>query len=304
MRLQFYVDIDIRIKITEQEDAFMKKIILTCILFGMVSSVTIAQDDIYFVPKKGMKETRQDIQFVTSGGNLRNVDEYNRRGDFKSTYYNLNNDSLLVDVFSLDTGEYADSLKTEYDVGTYDLEEEYACSRRMNRFDDFYWYDPWSVYWHRPYYIYGSPYWHAYYGWYDPWFDPWYYGWYRPWGYGWYYPAYRPVSYYYGGITGTSNHGFVDYGHGGNVNRGFSGYRGTGNRTNSDNNFKGKRYNTDRNDNFNANHNSNYNRPEIQTRPSFNNGGNFGGNRGGGFSGGGSFGGSRGSGGGSFGGRR
>lgn len=272
-----------------------------------MSSVSFAQDDMYFVPKKSSNEAKIETPSVTYSGSLRDVDEYNRRGSFRSEYYALDNDSTGNDVFQFEPGIYADSSFVEANAEQYGSEDDYIYCRRMSRFDDFYWYDPWYYGWYGSYW-YGSPYWYARYSWYDPWYDPWYYGWYRPWGYyGWYYPGYWYGSYYrpYRGITGTRNHGRVNYGYAGNSNGNFRGYRGNNNRTNSSN-----RYNdSDRNNNYNnnkfrGNRNNSYSRTETQSRPSYNSSSSFGGNRGSSFSGGGSFGGSRGGGGGSFRGRR
>lgn len=294
-------------KIKKQEVHDMKKIFFITLVLGMISSVSFAQDDMYFVPKKSSKETKKEFTPVTHSGSMRDVDEYNRRGGFKSTYSALDNDSTSNDVIHFETGTYADSLSIGEYAGQYETEDDYAYCRRMSRFDDFYWYDPWYCGWYGSYW-YGSPYWHAHYGWYDPWFDPWYYGWYRPWGYyGWYYPGYWHGAYYrpYRGITGTSNHGRVNYGYAGNAGGNFRGYRGTNNRTGNNNRYDNSdRNNNYNNSNFRGNRSNSYSRPDTQTKPSYSTGSSFGGNRGGGFSGGGSFGGSRGGGGGSFRGRR
>ncbi len=277
-----------------------------------------AQDDMYFIPKKTEK-TKIAVERQSDYGvehNYRDVDEYNRRPSYGSSYYELGSDSTANDIISFEPSAYRDSLESYGAEGGGD--DDYTYSRRMNRFDDFYWYDPWYSSWSYGPYWYGRPYWAGYYGWYDPW-----YGWYRPWGYGWGHYYYRPVvSYYrpYYGITGTSNHGRVTYGrHGGSSN--FSGYRGnrpssgnarngrfsgSRNRTTNSLNRDNNRFNNG-NNRFNGNRRNDYDGFEMQSRPSFNtNRGSFGGNRGGSFSGGsrggGSFGGSRG--GGSFGGRR
>lgn len=285
----------------------MRKFIYVSIILGFMSSVTHAQDDMYFVPKKGSKKPVSEVYAETNTGCSRDIDEYNRRGNFRSTYYNLGSDSTSADVFQFEPGTYADTLYADNAGRHYSSDNDYEYSRRMSRFDGFYWYDPWYSGWYGPY-GYGWPYRYSYYGWYDPWYDPWFYGWYRPWRYyGWYYPGYWHGGYHYayGGITGTRNHGNVNYGQGSSANRSFRGYRG-----NSDRNGRGNRYdNADRNNsynrnNFRGNRDNSFNNSDFRQSPSFNTGGSFGGNRGGGFSGGGSFGGSRGGGGGSFGGRR
>lgn len=290
----------------------MKKNILALFLLGLISSGAYAQDDMYFMPKKTEKVVKEVAPVEPYYENRMDVDDYNRRGFFGNQGYALSSDTTANDVINFSTSDSLDAagyagVGDEYDEG-YNPEDDYVYSRRMSRFDDFYWYDPWYYGWYGPYW-YGSPYWYAYSGWYSPWYDPWYYGWYRPWGYGWYYSWYRPVSYYrpYRGITGTSNHGRVSYGYTGSANKNFRGYRGTTNRLNNNRSYNNNKYNNSNKDynRFNGNRRNNFENRNTMSRPSYNNNSSFGGIRGGGSFGGGSFGGSRGGGGGGhFGGRR
>lgn len=290
----------------------MKKNILALFLLGLISSGAYAQDDMYFMPKKTEKVVKEVAPVEPYYENRMDVDDYNRRGFFGNQGYALSSDTTANDVINFSTSDSLDAagyagVGDEYDEG-YNPEDDYVYSRRMSRFDDFYWYDPWYYGWYGPYW-YGSPYWYAYSGWYSPWYDPWYYGWYRPWGYGWYYSWYRPVSYYrpYRGITGTSNHGRVSYGYTGSANKNFRGYRGTTNCLNNNRSYNNNRYNNSNKDynRFNGNRRNNFENRNTMSRPSYNNNSSFGGIRGGGSFGGGSFGGSRGGGGGGhFGGRR
>lgn len=290
----------------------MKKNILALFLLGLISSGAYAQDDMYFMPKKTEKVVKEVAPVEPYYENRMDVDDYNRRGFFGNQGYALSSDTTANDVINFSTSDSLDAagyagVGDEYDEG-YNPEDDYVYSRRMSRFDDFYWYDPWYYGWYGPYW-YGSPYWYAYSGWYSHWYDPWYYGWYRPWGYGWYYSWYRPVSYYrpYRGITGTSNHGRVSYGYTGSANKNFRGYRGTTNRLNNNRSYNNNRYNNSNKDynRFNGNRRNNFENRNTMSRPSYNNNSSFGGIRGGGSFGGGSFGGSRGGGGGGhFGGRR
>lgn len=290
----------------------MKKNILALFLLGLISSGAYAQDDMYFMPKKTEKVVKEVAPVEPYYENRMDVDDYNRRGFFGNQGYALSSDTTANDVINFSTSDSLDAagyagVGDEYDE-SYNPEDDYVYSRRMSRFDDFYWYDPWYYGWYGPYW-YGSPYWYAYSGWYSPWYDPWYYGWYRPWGYGWYYSWYRPVSYYrpYRGITGTSNHGRVSYGYTGSANKNFRGYRGTTNRLNNNRSYNNNRYNNSNKDynRFNGNRRNNFENRNTMSRPSYNNNSSFGGIRGGGSFGGGSFGGSRGGGGGGhFGGRR
>lgn len=297
----------------------MKKFIFVLIFLGTVSIGVQAQDDMYFTPKKSSKDVKETAPVIYDD-NPRDVDEYNRRGQFRSNYYSLDNDSAAADTFVM----LPDSSAVDEDGMYYAPEDDYTYSRRMSRFDDFYWYDPWYYGWYGPYW-YGSPYWYSHYGWgwYDPWYDPWYYGYYRPWGYygwggwhhvGWEYAYHRPYS----GMTGTRNHGLVSYGNGrGYVGRSYRGSRGDNNsNVYSGGSYRGNRsnvsrYNSTRSNNNNTNSNyrssrSNGYNQSSSSRQSYGSGSSsFGGGHSGGFHGGGSFGGGRsGGGGGHFGGRR
>lgn len=295
----------------------MKRIVLFSVLFGFLSSGAFAQDDLYFTPKKVDKEevvNHEDSPTVVYySGSSRDVDEYNRRGQFADSFA-YDSDSLQSDVISLDVDSVyiVDGGAAAEEDYSYDTDDDYAYSRMMSRFDGFYWYDPWYYDWYGPYGWYGRPYWYAGW-WYDPWYDPWYYGWYRPWR--WWYPSYY-VSYHrpYHGVTGTMNHGRV-YGHGATTTGQFRGSRSGGNRYNNNRrtynrnnngtNSTTNRFRGTRQDNFNnRRNNQNFNnRQNTQSRPSFNGSRSFGGSRSGGsFRSGGSSGGSRS--GGSFRGRR
>jgi len=199
----------------------MRKFIFISLLFSMVSTWAVAQDDLYFTPtKKDKKEVREYQTPVKSTGCNRDVDEYNRRGNFRSRYNVIDSDSTGNDIIDFVAGTPADSVQY-YSGGNYDDDDDYTYSRRLNRFDDYYWQDPfyWDMWYGNPYwynnaYWYGIPYWYARYGWGG--YVPWYYGgWYRPYYYGWggwyspshhYIIAYRPGG---GRFTGTNNHGLI-----------------------------------------------------------------------------------------------
>ena len=243
----------------------MKKLVLLTILMGVLPLSMMAQDDMYFTPKKGAKEVKSaavskvnDDKPVYHSGSNRNVDEYNRRGKFGSYFEKIGTDSLGNDIIEFhSSAEDLDTLAVyPYESVQYDPEDDYTYSRRMNWFDDFYWYDPWffrySAY--SPYFYGHWGLWDPfYYSWYDPWYSPYYYGWYGPWAYNWYGPGwggygrYRMYhgwglpSYHYsygGGVSGTRNHGYVGRAGSRNSNvtagRGhFGGYRGNGQTTRS-----------------------------------------------------------------------
>ena len=277
----------------------MKKIVFVTTFVSLLPHDIIAQDDMYFTPKKADKTETVQEQPKMYTGSFRNVDEYNRHGRFAGVSQEVDLDTLYSDVvfFDADTSTVAGDTILVGDVTdaadyAYDPSEDYEYSRRLSRYDDYYWHDPWYYGWYGygPYW-YGSPYWYAGW-WYDPWYDPWFYGWHRSWG--WYYSWYWPVSYHrpYYGVTGTSNHG-RPYRHGSVGSGNFKGYRGTNNRVSSNrNNYDRDNNRTNYSNRFRGNRQNNFNRNNYQSRPSYNN--SFGGSRSGGsFRGGGSFGGSR-----------
>ena len=207
----------------------MKVLHLTLLLVLGLSVTVHAQDvddDMYFVSskKKAAKavvkvprtystssshsawdNSDSDADYHT--GQLRDVDEYNRRGrgaDSSQVVARLVNDTLYV--YSNDsTGQQVRSYGNEYDsANRYYDEDEYIYAVRLGRYHSVHIIDPW--------------YWDYTYGWYDPWYDPWY-GWYAPyyrpgfywgwyhrpgwsfsWGYGPYYPHYH-YPHYHGGYV-------------------------------------------------------------------------------------------------------
>lgn len=230
----------------------MKRVVLLSVLFGTLPLASMAQDDMYFSPSK--QSTPSDVRYESDrakstyySGIEKSNDEYNRRGQFGSIYKKVGVDSLGNEIFmSRRPTLHGDTIVLDTIYGGLirqtDTDDDFAYSRRLSRFDDYWggWYDPWyygrtSFYpgWGMSYYS----------GWYDDWYDPWYYGrypyygvypyysyygsypyygssfyygyagygWYSPWTryYGWGYPyyAYRPRGYYYSGEhTGTANH--------------------------------------------------------------------------------------------------
>ena len=285
----------------------MKKVVLFAVLFGMLPGSMLAQDDLYFTPKKQSKveSTVEDLtkeEPTYYSGSDRDVDEYNRRGKLSSYYQKIGEDSLGNDiiVFHAGDGTYDVSKPDTVYRGSgsyYDNSDDYAYSRRMSRFDG--WYDPWF-------------YSHSYYPWYDSWYDPWYYGygyygwrwrygWYAPWYYGYYgwgYPYYRygwgyPGVYAYNYRPGTHRHRFPRA----TTNNGSR--HSFGNRAGSTRSYGNRTYgNTNRG--WNNHSNSTWSSPS-RSSGSFGGGSFGGGSRGGGFGGGSR---SGGGGGGHFGGRR
>lgn len=322
----------------------MKRLILLSALAALGLNA-MAQDDLYFNPKDEPKQQERPegcpeghrpdgVRPVDPwrGGCPRDVDEYNRRGKLTSHYQKIGTDSLGNDIIQFQTGDgtypdYVAETDTVYPGSAVygDGEDDYAYSRRMSRWDD--WYGPYDIYyasrWGWPYYgPYGRYYdpWLADYYWTSGWGWPYhygwggYYGWYNPWYYGgWGWPGWGG-HYHHGGIAGTMNHGTPVRRGTNNAFGNFGGRRTTGQTTAGANRvsrfggrtgaqatgtFGGQRRTTTTQPNRTYTPNRTYS-PSRST-------GSFGGSRGGSFGGargGGSFGGGSRGGGGSFGGRR
>ena len=182
----------------------MKKLLLLTVLASALPMAMQAQDDdLYFSPKKVAQESSvEDHTPAYYVGSNRSVDEYNRRGMFRSKYQPIGSDSLGTVYGILPDTTYIDT--TLYNKGRMQWDDDdYAYTRRMSRWDGFY--DPWFYSywgpgrygWYGPRYGYGP--WYA--GWYDPWYNPWYDPWYYGYGYGYgwgWYGAYSPWYYGYG----------------------------------------------------------------------------------------------------------
>lgn len=184
----------------------MKKLIFLTLIAGLIPIAIQAQnDDLYFTPSKNVdKQTtprsneRSKVSSDYYSGSLRDVDEYNRR-PVHSYYETTSKDSLGNDIIEFHSGLEDEKYITS--GSEYDMESEYAYSRRMSRFDDYLWHYPW----HGGYYdYYGySPYWYlrrgGYFRWYGYYglYDPFFYDWRYPYGY-WYYPYWGYHRYYDG----------------------------------------------------------------------------------------------------------
>ena len=108
----------------------MKKLVLLSVLFGALPISMMAQDDLYFTPKKSDKTVKStptpkvesEAPTYYSGSN-RNIDEYNRRGKFGSYFEKIGTDSLGNDIieFHSSAEDVTDTLavypgtKVEYD---------------------------------------------------------------------------------------------------------------------------------------------------------------------------------------------
>lgn len=229
-------------------------------LLGISASVYSQDfdDDMYFVSSKKKTSKTSNTNVVSSKiakqaeidsysdvdyhtGQLRDVDDYNRRGNAVNgqVIARLVNDTLYIT--SLDStdqqqtyvygNEEGGSSNYYEDENYYD--DDYYYASRLGKYHSVHFVDPW--------------YWDYCYGWYDPWYDPWY-GWYAPyfrhgyyswydWGWGWHhYPTWGiswsyPV-YYHGPVYHSGNITYrpanVTYRDGG---RRMGGYVSRGNRT-------------------------------------------------------------------------
>lgn len=213
----------------------MRRIVLASMLFALMPWLAMAQstDDLYFIPKKEKKtEASQKVGVVPKEvsnktvnelpsntaivvkdvkGNVRDVDEYNRRYTSRDNTFSYENDTLYIEEKPYgERGEWVNGFQGS------DMDYEYAM--RLVRFRNpryaipisspLYWdvvygafpsWD-WNVYddgmyayifptytnrlwwdWRWSYGFYG-PGWGWYSSWYSPWYSPWYYGgWYSPW---------------------------------------------------------------------------------------------------------------------------
>ena len=221
----------------------MKRVVLFLIIsfshFLILQSV--AQDDMYFVPKKSKKTkttkvvnqksetlvdyTNTDTEYYS--GNLRDVDEYNRRGGSSR--------NLLVmtptDTFEIDGDDLQKDDKGNYILGSGNNKSKKS-ARYDDRYDDYYLDD--YIYSARLARFHGFVY--PYYAWYDPfyydpfyytswYYDPWYYGTYWGWYGGWhgYYGWHSPWYY-----SSWHHHPVYTTHTGGYTHRGFNGGRGYG----------------------------------------------------------------------------
>ena len=221
----------------------MKKSFILSVLALALPLIVVAQDDVYFTPKKVEKSAKAATPVVPVKENAAttispirenatDVDVYNRRG-LRSHYEKIGTDSVGNDIVELDLGGVNANDTIYYGAEGYpSFDDDYEYTRQLSRWDGLY--DPFLYgrsWWH-------SPWWYARYGWYDPWFydyywyDPWYYGSWYGWGYpyygyygswyGWGYPYYGYYGYYgwgypyrgyygtyYAGTTGTAHHGYA-----------------------------------------------------------------------------------------------
>lgn len=272
----------------------MKRFILFSLMAAALPLSMMAQDDVYFIPsKQSVKnvEVQVDDSPTYYSGIGKNDYEYNRRANLQGFYKKIGRDSLGNDIVEYRTNDGMSRIDTIYQFDRYyeNNSDDFAYSRRMGRFDDFYGY--------RNYWDYGYPavgvyasvgYWSP---WYDDFYDPWYYGyrgyygWGSYYGYGGYYGWYNPWRYNYGWGYPYYGYGYPYYGYGypyyGNRYYGYyNGHTGTGNHFGRNNNYSGQTYRNNSNRVFGnmnqrssrfGNNNSNYNSRNTYNNSRFGN---------------------------------
>lgn len=197
----------------------MKKLFLISMVMSVSLQMMAQDDDLYFVPKRDASVGAHKETYYS--GIDRDVDEYNRRGQFRKSSVEENGSDVIS--FDGEEGVYPDSLDNADKSPKYSRrhrgyryydDDDYYYSRELSRWYGFY--DPWFYglgYWGPYYRGYGwySPYYSSWYGYYNPWYYPYYsswYGYYDPWYYGYYGGWYSPR--YYGGYY--SNYSRRNYG--------------------------------------------------------------------------------------------
>ena len=237
----------------------MKKNVIVMLVLACLPLWVVAQntnDDLYFIPKKKVEKKKEVVETTpvetagneTTGtpvvvkdvnGNVRDVDEYNRRYTSRDNYFKMENDTLYIEEKPYDE-------RGEWVNGFDGTQSDYEYAMRIIRFRNPYYAIPVSspLYWDI---VYGSPSWewnvfndgfYAYafptfsnslwwnwrWSWNWGWGSSWHYGWhrsywgfdaywYRPhWHYGYCHP-YHHHHHYHHGWAGTGgywgkNHGW------------------------------------------------------------------------------------------------
>ena len=175
----------------------MKKLMILAMMMVFLPMTTFAQDDMYYVPKKGEKIAKPvpPKKAPPKIGRDVNVDEYNRR--FRSSYDIVGKDSLGNDIIEFTSGDIVHDTVFVYKGD----ENDFPYSAWMGLYDGYAgWYNPWlypyrSYYYGHYYYGYYDPFYWGLYPW-DPWYSSYYWGW-MPWHYGYLgWPYYNYYGYY------------------------------------------------------------------------------------------------------------
>jgi len=197
-------------------------LVLACLPLWMVAQNT--NDDLYFIPKKKVEKKKEAVEtkcvstneYVTPGtpiavkdveGNVRDVDEYNRRYTSRDNRFLMKNDTLYIEEKPYDE-------RGEWVNGFDGSQSDYEYAMRIIRFRNPYFAIPVSspLYWNI---VYGSLSWEwnvfddGFYAYAFPTFSNslwwnwrWNWGWGSSWHYGWHYPYW-----------GFGSHWHYPYGH-------------------------------------------------------------------------------------------
>jgi len=215
----------------------MRRNLLALIVAVCLPVLTFAQsadDDMYFVPKKKTETKDKKGTLVKTPvhevkvedgasavgdtsdyhtGQLRDVDEYNRRGS-QQVRTRLVGDTLYVVTDDGEETVYAAGDDTPVESGSqmseyyYDDDyDDFHYATRLRRYHGVYLYDPFYAD-----FAYG-------------WHDPWYYSWYDPWRYSWSWHGHwhNPWYGWYGGFSwGGHHHRHGSFGYAGRPYRSIS----------------------------------------------------------------------------------
>lgn len=190
----------------------MKKLMILAMVMVFLPMTTFAQDDMYYVPKKGEKKVVTVKHNPPKIGRDVNLDEYNRR--FRSSYDIIGKDSLGNDIIEFTTGPADQDTIFVYKGD----DDDFRYSARMGLYDGYAgWYNPWLYPYRSYYYGFYDPFYHGWYPW-DPWYwdYTYYWGW-SPWHFGYLGWPYYNYYGYYGYPYGYYGGGSVIYERGGNL---------------------------------------------------------------------------------------
>lgn len=226
----------------------MKKNVIVLLVLACLPLWVVAQntnDDLYFIPPKKVEKKEETVEkksvattgYVAPGtpivvkdvkGNVRDVDEYNRRYTSRDNYFSMENDTLYIE-------EKPYNERGEWVNGFNGSQSDYEYAMRIVRFQNPSYAIPVSspLYWEI---VYGSPSWewnvfedgfYAYvfptfsnslwwnwrWNWNWGWGPSWHYGWHYPyWGFGshWHHPyghyGYHHLHHYHHGWAGTGGY--------------------------------------------------------------------------------------------------
>ncbi|WP_238292753.1 hypothetical protein [Prevotella amnii] len=158
----------------------MRKNIIILAIMSFMPIFAVAQDDMYIYKQKDVDKYNKSIKEYSAyySGIDKSNEDYNRHGKLRKTFNVIGQDSLGNDIIQyIRNGRTGRSLVVDTLYGDYMRNfnydnDDFAYSRRMSRFDDYYgsYYDPWlDIDYYDPFYYdvrwrYNSPFRR---GWYD-----------------------------------------------------------------------------------------------------------------------------------------